>query len=411
MHIKAIYLCPIFPVKYLLVVLIPLLLSCHSSMHIQTIPYNSQLKKKVFEEIPFYSVGLQELPKPYYKDYSHHSDPAYRKYKKWDTFGFRDRLLSLLGQKLGNEVLKLILISPRDPDEDRYEGYAFLLRKEIVPLHLENRGYFKDWMDIIFEKMYEEVVENKKEGGLYERQPELNSSPQFRLTLGKGMFSKGYVNSGMLVDERPYEQTGKYLFKQAPKDYKKREISKKKQSYLKAYINTKGAQLDSAELSRLFQEFWEKRKLIPNPPIHNDQAYQDFEKVLGFPFPAELKVLFKYHNGLRATHWEWLSIDQIIAEWKGWKSIYEDWTLEDLIGNNNPDGKHTLGIYTNPYWIPFMRTGGGNFLAIDYAPGPEGKSGQIIAFGADEIKIRFIAEDMKDYLLKLIAGKDGLGWD
>ncbi|PHS31850.1 MAG: hypothetical protein COA95_05020 [Methylophaga sp.] len=65
-------------------------------------------------------------------------------------------------------------------------------------------------------------------------------------------------------------------------------------------------------------------------------------------------------------------------------------------------------MYTNPYRIPFLSTGGGNFIAIDYAPGNKGQSGQIIAFGADEIKIRFIAENMQDFLKQFIEGKDVL---
>ena len=48
------------------------------------------------------------------------------------------------------------------------------------------------------------------------------------------------------------------------------------------------------------------------------------------------------------------------------------------------------------------------FLAIDYAPGNDGKSGQIIAFGADEVKVRFIAADIDDFLQQLAAGEEVL---
>lgn len=76
--------------------------------------------------------------------------------------------------------------------------------------------------------------------------------------------------------------------------------------------------------------------------------------------------------------------------------------LIELKGNSQPDGRKTLGIYTNPYWVPFLSTGGGNFIALDYAPGSQGTSGQIIAFGADEQKIRFIAINMADFLEQYI---------
>ncbi|KAF1811957.1 cell wall assembly and cell proliferation coordinating protein [Eremomyces bilateralis CBS 781.70] len=39
--------------------------------------------------------------------------------------------------------------------------------------------------------------------------------------------------------------------------------------------------------------------------------------------------------------------------------------------------------YTSPHWIPLARDWGGNCIAIDLAPGPAGKYGQVILFGRD----------------------------
>lgn len=39
--------------------------------------------------------------------------------------------------------------------------------------------------------------------------------------------------------------------------------------------------------------------------------------------------------------------------------------------------------YVNPAWIPLVRDWGGNCIAVDLAPGPAGKWGQVIIFGRD----------------------------
>ncbi|MEP2278257.1 SMI1/KNR4 family protein [Maribacter sp.] len=260
-------------------------------------------------------------------------------------------------------------------------------------------------MDVIFEKQYQKL-EDYKNNGQFERQPELNPNPQFMLTLGKGQFSQNWVNSGMLIDERPYENTGAFLHKKAPKQFNEVKIAKEKQNYLKKYIKTNNAHFDEVHLQKLFIEFIGNKNLQPNEPVNNENIYNEFESLANYKFPKELRTLFNTHNGFENTGF--LTAEQILTEWKNWKEIYDDvnWMLVDLTGNNHPDGRKTIGIYTNPYWVPFYSTGGGNFIAIDYAPGSKGNAGQIIAFGADEIKIRFIAEDMIDFLQQIIDGKD-----
>ena len=225
------------------------------------------------------------------------------------------------------------------------------------------------------------------------------------LTLGKGEFSQKWVNSGMLVDERPFENTGAYLYKKAPKQYNGAKIAKEKQNYLKKYIDISGAKLNLVELQELFNTFITTKNLSINPPENKEQIYKEFESLANYKFPDELKALLSKSNGIESK--SFLTAEQILAEWKNWKVIYDEpnWMLIDLTGNNQSDGRKTIGIYTNPYWVPFISTGDGNFIGIDYAPGSKGTSGQIIAFGVDENKIRFIAENMTDFLQQWIEGR------
>jgi hypothetical protein len=330
-----------------------------------TIPYNDQLKKLQLDAVPLTTISLKNIPAPYYKDYPGQKDPAYHNYKTYDRFGFREVLLNELSKNLKDTVLKVMILSPR-PDQASYVAFAYLINKQIAALHFNEDVNFRKWMAIIFEKNYQRLKKDK-EDGLFERQPELNPNPQFMLVLSKGEFSQKWINSGMMIDERPYENTGAYLYTNAPQKYNEAKIAREKQNYLKKHIDTNGANLNGKELSELFSSYIKTRKLSPKPPVDNEAVYQDFEKIAGFPFPNELKILLRQHNGIPNNGF--LNVDEILAEWKNWKSIYDDWMLVDLKGNNLTDGGKTLGLYTNPYWVPFYSTEGGNFIALDYAPG------------------------------------------
>jgi len=392
--------------KYWIIIIL-LTTNCTNKMNIESIPYNNQLKKVKFQDIAFNIISFEEISEPYFKDYSHHKSATARNYKSYDTMGFRDILLDQLSSNLKNNVLKLFIITPKSEGLP-YDAFAFLANKNIVALHIENLGNFKQWMDIIFKDEYKKLEEYKT-NGQFERQPELNPNPQFILTLGKGQFSQRWANSGMLIDERPYENTGKYLYNKAPKQYNEAKIAREKQNYIKKYINMQLPEFDKEILLDLWEQLVtiEVSKSIETPDYLKE--YQEFKELTGFDFPENLKTLYQIPNTHSDIHGlNLLTPHEVVDEWKNWKQIYDDpsWMLIDLTENNHPDDRKTIGIYTNPYWIPFMATGGGNFVAMDFAPGSKGTSGQIIAFGADELKIRYLAKNLTDFLQQISDGKD-----
>ena len=358
------------------------LTACSTSIHMKKLVYGNQLKNIDISDIEFNTLKLDEIPGSYNENF--------------DEFDFRDTLLSQVSVILEAPILKMLIITPKEVSKP-YDAFAYLSNKSIVPLRFQNTGNFKQGMDIIFKSQHKNLEEDKK-NGLFERQPELNQNPQFMLVIGKGQFSQKWVNSGMLIDERPYEKTGNYLYKNAPKQYNEAKIAAEKKKFINTYINTRGAHLDAENLKEEFKKYLAKHHLKPKPPVDNEAVYKEFESLAGYPFPVELKTLFKMHDGIDGTRF--LNAQQVFTEWKNWKSIYDDpnWSLVDLKGNNETDSDKTLGIYTNPYWIPFISTGGGNFIAIDYAPGSKGTSGQIIAFGADADKIKWVAGSLGDFL-------------
>jgi len=56
------------------------------------------------------------------------------------------------------------------------------------------------------------------------------------------------VHAGMKFDEKPFENTGQYLHKSAPKQYNETKIAKEKQNYIKKYIDVSGSNLDLPQL-------------------------------------------------------------------------------------------------------------------------------------------------------------------
>jgi cell wall assembly regulator SMI1 len=127
--------------------------------------------------------------------------------------------------------------------------------------------------------------------------------------------------------------------------------------------------------------------------------------VTGFALPAELQVIYQLNDGAKNAFFglDLMPLSEVIAAWEEWKCIFDDWSLDELMGNNTSDRNKTLGMYTNPYWIPFIDNISGNFFGLDLMPNQAGKRGQIIAFGADTDDIICIADSLNQLLALSIA--------
>lgn len=118
-----------------------------------------------------------------------------------------------------------------------------------------------------------------------------------------------------------------------------------------------------------------------------------------------------------------LDCEEIVQEWKNWKVVNEEylsgmrrpqqpiypikgmsngasssssssshqaqpqnnrmWRQELLDRQESQPPKAVQKAYAHPAWIPLARDWGGNNIAVDLAPGPMGKWGQVILFGRD----------------------------
>jgi cell wall assembly regulator SMI1 len=126
-----------------------------------------------------------------------------------------------------------------------------------------------------------------------------------------------------------------------------------------------------------------------NPPA-TDKQIRDLEKVIGAKIPPDLHESLRIHNGQGYGQGivfglQLLSIKSILNDLKNWNKYVAKG------GNPSFDASCTCfppnavrQSYYAPGWIPLTYDGGGNFIAVDLAPGPKGRQGQIIIFGRDD---------------------------
>ncbi|KAL1793660.1 hypothetical protein ACET3X_008642 [Alternaria dauci] len=115
-----------------------------------------------------------------------------------------------------------------------------------------------------------------------------------------------------------------------------------------------------------------------------------------------------------------LDCEEIVMEWKNWRKVAEEYLTtkvdyrtpqipvkafagsstappvatvqstgnplwrQDLLARQDSQPPNAVQkAYAHPAWIPLARDWGGNYLAVDLAPGPSGTWGQIIIYGRD----------------------------
>ena len=152
----------------------------------------------------------------------------------------------------------------------------------------------------------------------------------------------------------------------------------------------------------------------------------ELEHELDCSLPLEVRESLQLHDGQerggRPTGIIFgcmlLDCEEIFQEWKNWRVVNEEylttpanyraqfppkafagtsssaaqfsqptanplWRQELLDKQDSQPPRAVQKAYAHPGWIPLARDWGGNNIAVDLAPGPVGKWGQIIIFGRD----------------------------
>ncbi|CAG8981330.1 hypothetical protein HYALB_00005130 [Hymenoscyphus albidus] len=153
----------------------------------------------------------------------------------------------------------------------------------------------------------------------------------------------------------------------------------------------------------------------------------ELEHQLDCSLPMEVRESLQHHDGQERGGLPTgiifgsmlLDCEEMVQEWENWKKVNQEYLSQPVnfkpatplkaFGGSasssskpppqqpgNPNWRQELlarqdsqppnaiqKVYAHPAWIPMVRDWGGNNLAVDLAPGPAGKWGQVILFGRD----------------------------
>ncbi|MEF2276783.1 SMI1/KNR4 family protein [Deinococcus sp. YIM 134068] len=148
-------------------------------------------------------------------------------------------------------------------------------------------------------------------------------------------------------------------------------------------------------------------------PGASDAELDDLETLTGLKLPEAFRTLYRWHDGQEwgagfALGLEFLPLwvlDGVGREWEMWQEIGEA-HLEmntDIPSTSHPPSA-IQDAYTTPGWLGFLKDGGGNFVGLDFNPGPAGTLGQVITFGRDE-EDKFVLADSLDGFLREYLGR------
>jgi len=133
------------------------------------------------------------------------------------------------------------------------------------------------------------------------------------------------------------------------------------------------------------------------------------ERYLGVRFPDDVRASYLRHNGHWSllAGWEWYSLDGLRRSWTTWKELF----AEGSIGGkrHGEDDIEVRGDWWNPSWVPVFHLESDE-LCLDFAPGSEGVSGQVIqTLNGEPFGPVVVAEDFRELLAnfadELEAGK------
>ncbi|GAA2433643.1 hypothetical protein GCM10010191_54820 [Actinomadura vinacea] len=173
---------------------------------------------------------------------------------------------------------------------------------------------------------------------------------------------------------------------------------------------------DPEEAVRLFHELMRRRAEIFGheerlPPPASGEELDALEEGIGFVLPADLRALYRVANGdgtlttALFDHHPWIPVEEVGDEDDEWAKIAREWQYDPQrtpVLDAVPANAVRRSIL-RPGWIRFAHDTGGNWLAVDMDPAPDGRPGQVIGIGVDygEAPL-YIADSVTAFLRRLV---------
>lgn len=152
------------------------------------------------------------------------------------------------------------------------------------------------------------------------------------------------------------------------------------------------------------------------------------EQVTGLQLPCEIRAIYQTCNGQRLypnlrrvregleapwppngagpfAFYEFLSTQDAAVAWRSWSNLDEQQgpggmaDMAEFVEVSEP--AKVKQAYWLPGWLPFATDGGGNSLAFDLDPEPQGCIGQVIIIGPDEDHRRVLAPSISAFIGRL----------
>jgi cell wall assembly regulator SMI1 len=180
----------------------------------------------------------------------------------------------------------------------------------------------------------------------------------------------------------------------------------------------------------------------------------ELEHQLDCSLPLEVRESIQIHDGQeqggRPTGIIFgsmlLDCEEIVHEWRNWRVVNQEYLTEPVdikpstplkaLGGSSSSSSKTPAnasrnplwrqellarqdsqppnaiqkVYAHPGWIPLVRDWGGNNLAVDLAPGPAGKWGQVILFGRDYDCKYVVARSWSDFIARVADDLNSGKW-
>jgi internalin A len=150
------------------------------------------------------------------------------------------------------------------------------------------------------------------------------------------------------------------------------------------------------------------------PPPATEAALNALEQYIGRALPPALVAVYKLCNGspkvahdLRAESlfysYRFLSVEEVLSFAASWHDIRVAGGAGDGL---DPIPSFPAGAVQDLYcceaWVPIAHDGAGCHLAVDFAPGPTGVSGQIINFGPGDLAHFQLAPNFEAFLERVV---------
>ena len=150
-------------------------------------------------------------------------------------------------------------------------------------------------------------------------------------------------------------------------------------------------------------------------PGASDSELNALEEHTGLTLPEAFRTLYRWHDG---QDWSvggmfnllFMPLEHVQISLDNWRDIKREMPeINHNVESHSYPLEAIRHLYCSADWLGFLKDGGGNFVGLDFGPGPNGTPGQVVTFGRDELYKYVLAPSsdtfLREYWARLEAGR------